>query len=838
MRCLIASVHLIIYISVGQKQGVKAQTPACLTDEVAFGGSCYFVESFYDVTRKDFEEATAECAARGAYLVAIQSDGEKTFLSDHLANHNKNGKNERYWTSATDNHTEGTWRWDSGHVWSYDGMWNPLSNPPNDGEFAGCGIFAEQGPSSAIYSLEDLNCESKSGYICERGNWPTCEYPPVPDYGSLTTSPSFPVAQGSSVTYQCDAGYQIAGDAVLECIEASPDYPGDKWNYSIPLPRCVPEGSCPDPGTLSANVVWGNPIIPFPVEVGTTLNYDCEEGFSLIGSPVLECMTDGIWDYSLPSCTALENIAFNKTATQSSTDYGGVASLAVDGDVTGDFSGGSCTHTVEQTDPWWQVDLAGFYDVDTIVITNRNENADRLAGAKVFVSPYTNGPYELCGIATSGRIITIDCPAVNVAKFLTIKLEGNDLVLSLCEVQIFGYYATSNPTATQSPSATHLPFGPAPPAQTGQCNLDSITSTPNMVITNNVNSPVTDGSIVNIECEDGFGLVGPASLYCDGGVLIGGDSPTCLIGMENLAVEEHININRVMESQSSRVLGSVPTRVIDGVASTCTQTDHEYEPWFRMKYEVPLDYLVQYVVLTAPYFDGVTVRAGPKANALDGGQVCGQNIVRSSPSTVIVECDPPAAVSEISMSIPGKNATLNLCEVQVMGRIPPVTTEGPTSHATTIGQEMSASFGHKTTSLQYIHQTSVGPDTTTARVSPLSVTTEKAVNTLESSETRRGTKQRESTTMQATSHERMTLEYGKTNEVNQPGESNTLKPTTEEQSATKRRRSTIGFKTTEQAATDKRKSTNQKGNTDQIRSDITAVVILEFIAMYIMFYMN
>ncbi|XP_070537128.1 uncharacterized protein [Ptychodera flava] len=653
MRCLIASVLLVIYINVGQKPGVKAQAPSCLADEVAFGGSCYFVESFYDVTRKDFEEATAECAARGAYLVAIQNDEEKTFLSNQLAQHNKNSKNERYWTSGTDKHTEGTWRWDSGHVWSYDGMWNPLSNPPNDGEFAGCGIFAEHGPSSAIYSLEDLNCESKSGYICERGNWPTCDYPRVPDYGSLTTSPSFPVARGSSVTFQCDPGYLLAGDAVLECIQASPDYEGDKWNHSIPLPRCVPEGSCPDPGTLSANVVWGNPIIPFPVEVCTTLNYNCEEGFSLVGSAVLECMTGGTWDENLPTCTALENIAFNKTATQSSTDYGGVASLAVDDDVTGDFSGGSCSHTVEQTDPWWQVDLAGFYDVDTIVITNRNENADRLAGAKVFISPYTNGPYELCGTATSDRIIIIDCFADNVAQFITIKQEGIDQILSLCEVKIFGR-ATTNPTATQSPSATPLPIGPAPPAQTGQCNLDSITSKPHMVITNNVNSPVTNGSIVNIECEDGFGLVGPSSLYCDGSVLIGGDSPICLLGIHNLTVEEHININRVKESQSSRVLGSVPTRVIDGVDSSCTQTEREYEPWFRMKYELPTDYLVYYVVLTAPYLDGVTVIAGPKANALTGGQVCGQNIVRSSRSTVIVECDPPAAVSEISISIPAK----------------------------------------------------------------------------------------------------------------------------------------------------------------------------------------
>lgn len=69
------------------------------------------------------------------------------------------------------------------------------------------------------------------------------------------------------------------------------------------------------------------------------------------------------------------------TATQASTGFGGAPERAIDGKTDGKYDAGSVTHTNEQDDPWWMVDLKGSQDIGRIVIFNRSENGDRLEGA-------------------------------------------------------------------------------------------------------------------------------------------------------------------------------------------------------------------------------------------------------------------------------------------------------------------------------------------------------------------------------------------------------------------------------------------------------------------------
>jgi len=52
-----------------------------------------------------------------------------------------------------------------------------------------------------------------------------------------------------------------------------------------------------------------------------------------------------------------DNLALNKTATMSSTGWGGTASRAVDGNTDGVWDNGSVAHTGKQANPWWEVDL-------------------------------------------------------------------------------------------------------------------------------------------------------------------------------------------------------------------------------------------------------------------------------------------------------------------------------------------------------------------------------------------------------------------------------------------------------------------------------------------------
>ncbi len=69
-----------------------------------------------------------------------------------------------------------------------------------------------------------------------------------------------------------------------------------------------------------------------------------------------------------------ENLATRGAASQSSTDYGGLAELAIDGDTNGHYhEAHSTTHTAKSDDPWWEVDLKSEHAIDRIVVWNRTD---------------------------------------------------------------------------------------------------------------------------------------------------------------------------------------------------------------------------------------------------------------------------------------------------------------------------------------------------------------------------------------------------------------------------------------------------------------------------------
>ena len=80
-----------------------------------------------------------------------------------------------------------------------------------------------------------------------------------------------------------------------------------------------------------------------------------------------------------------KNIALGAKATQISTDNGGEAARAVDGNRDGDYNAGSTTHTAATDNPWWEVDLGQEFPIDEIILSNRTDGgmASRIAPFKV-----------------------------------------------------------------------------------------------------------------------------------------------------------------------------------------------------------------------------------------------------------------------------------------------------------------------------------------------------------------------------------------------------------------------------------------------------------------------
>ncbi|XP_031135293.1 fucolectin-5-like isoform X1 [Sander lucioperca] len=156
--------------------------------------------------------------------------------------------------------------------------------------------------------------------------------------------------------------------------------------------------------------------------------------------------------FLLGTCSAYtyQNVALRGKATQSNrfADMYGFAHNAIDGNRESDYSAGSCTHTVEQTNPWWRVDLLESYIVTSIIITNRGDAfPERLNGAEIHIgnSLQDNGAANpVAGVIhhiPAGRSLKITVTSLVKGRYVTVVVPGLKRVLTLCEVEVYGYRA-------------------------------------------------------------------------------------------------------------------------------------------------------------------------------------------------------------------------------------------------------------------------------------------------------------------------------------------------------------------------------------------------------------
>jgi len=157
------------------------------------------------------------------------------------------------------------------------------------------------------------------------------------------------------------------------------------------------------------------------------------------------------------------NLARGKPSDQSSTDYGGVASRAVDGNTDGVFANGSVTFADGGQQAWWQVDMAILPAVHAVQLWNRTDAApDRLSDFYVFLSEdqfSSNDPdvlrldpsvWHYYHEGAAERLTTIawsdfrnhldEAPERSgelTGRYLRVQLTS-DRPLSLAEVQVWG----------------------------------------------------------------------------------------------------------------------------------------------------------------------------------------------------------------------------------------------------------------------------------------------------------------------------------------------------------------------------------------------------------------
>ncbi|XP_054478165.1 uncharacterized protein LOC129110029 [Anoplopoma fimbria] len=151
------------------------------------------------------------------------------------------------------------------------------------------------------------------------------------------------------------------------------------------------------------------------------------------------------------SAYTYENVALRGKATQSDrAEYMFSAAYnAIDGNRNSEFAAGSCTHTDEQTNPWWRVDLLKSYIVTSVIITNRGDDCctERLNGAEIYIgnSLQSEGTTNrMAGkIATLGssNTFTLTFTEHVEGRYVTVLVPGSNRILTLCEVEVYGYPA-------------------------------------------------------------------------------------------------------------------------------------------------------------------------------------------------------------------------------------------------------------------------------------------------------------------------------------------------------------------------------------------------------------
>ncbi|KAK9871008.1 hypothetical protein WA026_009968 [Henosepilachna vigintioctopunctata] len=92
------------------------------------------------------------------------------------------------------------------------------------------------------------------------------------------------------IHFKCDDGFMSNGDNKASCGADG------KWSH---LPECI-KISCASPGILANGIVYGNSYY-----FEDRVVYDCNEGYTLVGSTSSACSGSGEWIPSKPTCVAI-----------------------------------------------------------------------------------------------------------------------------------------------------------------------------------------------------------------------------------------------------------------------------------------------------------------------------------------------------------------------------------------------------------------------------------------------------------------------------------------------------------------------------------------------------
>ncbi|XP_028281488.1 uncharacterized protein LOC114448621 isoform X2 [Parambassis ranga] len=421
------------------------------------------------------------------------------------------------------------------------------------------------------------------------------------------------------------------------------------------------------------------------------------------------------------------NIARVGRVTQSSL-YGAPES-AIDGNRASIWDYGSCTHTGYDQNPWWRLDLQGTYNINTVIITNRQDCCpERLSGAEIRIGNSLRGNGNAnprCAVITSipaGATKTFECNGME-GRYVNIVIPGRKEYLTLCEVEVYSTLSSANIArggrVTQSSqfgdpemaidgsrasiwgegSCTHTGHDQNPWWRLDLLDTYIISS---VTITNRqdccherlngaeiqIGNSLSDNDNANPRCAVITSIPAGATKTFRCNEMEGRYVNIVIPGRKEFLTLCEVEVNGVLSakniardgraSQSSLFGGAA--RAIDGnhdsdwQEGSCTHTGHQQNPWWR------LDLLDTSKINTVT----ITNRQDCCHERLNGAEIrIGNSLIdngNANPRCAVITTIPPGDTRTfecngmegryVNIVIPGRKEYLTLCEVEVNGQHP------------------------------------------------------------------------------------------------------------------------------------------------------------------------
>uniref|UniRef100_A0AAX7VFF6 CUB and Sushi multiple domains 1 n=1 Tax=Astatotilapia calliptera TaxID=8154 RepID=A0AAX7VFF6_ASTCA len=121
----------------------------------------------------------------------------------------------------------------------------------------------------------------------------TCGHPGNPANGR-TNGTEFNL--NDVVNFTCNRGYVLSGNARAQCRL------NGQWSSPLPVCKVV---NCSDPGHVENGVRQSGLRYPEVFSYGVTVSIHCKRGFYLLGSALLTCQHNGLWDRPIPRCLGM-----------------------------------------------------------------------------------------------------------------------------------------------------------------------------------------------------------------------------------------------------------------------------------------------------------------------------------------------------------------------------------------------------------------------------------------------------------------------------------------------------------------------------------------------------